>query len=148
MGRPDMALFKFTAAMLKGRSMDVYGQGKMRRDFTYVDDLVQAIARLMELPPEAGKPVAHDSLSAVAPYRVVNIAGGQPTELMDFIRAIERAVGREAELNMLPMQPGDVVATEADTQLLQALIGQLPETPVEAGVAEFVNWYKLQYDYN
>lgn len=147
-GRPDMALFKFTAAMLDGKAIDVYGQGKMRRDFTYVDDLVDAIARLMELPPEAGKPVTHDSLSAVAPFRVVNIAGGHPTELMDFIRAIEQAIGRKAALNMLPMQPGDVVATESDTTLLQALIGKLPETPVETGVAHFVDWYKHHYGRN
>ena len=147
-GRPDMALFKFVSAVLEGRAIDVYGQGRMRRDFTYVDDVVDAIGRLIDLPPEAGRPVAHDSLSAVAPFRVVNIAGGQPTELTDFIRAIEKAVGRKADLNLLPMQPGDVVATQADTALLRELVGVLPETPVDAGVARFVDWYRGHYGRN
>ena len=147
-GRPDMAPIKFASAILEGRPIDVYGQGKMRRDFTYVRDLVDAIAKLMELPPETGRPVEHDSLSAVAPFRVVNIAGGRPTELMEFIHAIEKAIGRDAMLNMLPMQPGDVVATEADTRLLRALVGQLPETPVQTGIDQFVDWYKHQYGYN
>ena len=147
-GRPDMALFKFVSAVLEGRAIGVYGQGQMRRDFTYVDDVVDAIGRLIDLPPETGRSVAHDSLSAVAPFRVVNIAGGQPTELMDFIRAIEKAVGRKANLNLLPMQPGDVVATQADTALLRELVGVLPETPVDAGVARFVDWYRGHYGRN
>ncbi|MDB5614748.1 MAG: NAD-dependent epimerase/dehydratase family protein [Devosia sp.] len=146
--RPDMAPIKFLSAMLEGRAIDVYGFGKMRRDFTYVDDLVAAIAALMDRAPESGKPVEHDSLSAVAPFRVVNSAGGKPTELMDFIRTLERAAGIEARLNMLPMQAGDVVATESDTRLLQALIGTVPGTPVETGVARFVEWYKQHYGYN
>jgi UDP-glucuronate 4-epimerase len=144
-GRPDMALFKFVAAMLEGRAIDVYGQGRMQRDFTYVDDLVAAIEQLMKRPPELGKPVDHDSLSAVAPFRVVNIGGGRPTQLMDFIKAIEGAMGRKAALNMLPMQAGDVVATESDTTLLRALVGTLPATPVETGVAQFVSWYMDHY---
>ena len=147
-GRPDMALFKFAAAMLEGKEIDVYGFGKMRRDFTYVDDLVASITALMEKVPEAGKPVEHDSLSAVAPFRVVNIAGGKPTELMDFIRTLESAAGVEARLNMLPMQPGDVVATESDTRLLRALIGAVPETSVSEGVGQFVACYKNHYGYN
>ena len=147
-GRPDMALFKFVSAVLEGRAIGVYGQGQMRRDFTYVDDVVDAIGRLIDLPPETGRSVAHDSLSAVAPFRVVNIAGGQPTELTDFIRAIEKAVGRKANLNLLPMQPGDVVATQADTALLRELVGVLPETPVDAGVARFVDWYRGHYGRN
>lgn len=146
--RPDMAPIKFLSAMLEGRAIDVYGFGKMRRDFTYVDDLVAAIARLMDTVPVVGNPVEHDSLSAVAPFRTVNIAGGKPTELMAFIRALEDAAGVEARLNMLPMQPGDVVATESDTRLLRALIGTVPETPVSEGIAEFVRWYKNQYGYN
>jgi UDP-glucuronate 4-epimerase len=144
-GRPDMALFKFVAAMLEGRAIDVYGQGRMQRDFTYVDDLVAAIEQLMKRPPELGKPIDHDSLSAVAPFRVVNIGGGRPTQLMDFIKAIEGAMGRKAALNMLPMQAGDVVATESDTTLLRALVGTLPATPVETGVAQFVSWYMDHY---
>jgi len=146
--RPDMAPIKFLSAMLEGKEIDVYGFGRMRRDFTYVDDLVASITALMERVPEAGKPVEHDSLSAVAPFRVVNIAGGKPTELMDFIRTLESAAGVEAQLNMLPMQPGDVVATESDTRLLQALIGAVPETPVSEGVGQFVAWYKNHYGYN
>ena len=146
--RPDMAPIKFASAMLEGKAIDVYGFGKMRRDFTYVDDLVAAITALMDRVPELGKPVAHDSLSAVAPFRLVNIAGGQPTELLDFIRALEAAAGVEAKLNMLPMQPGDVVATAADTRLLQALIGQVPETPVETGVGQFMAWFKAHYGYH
>ena len=144
-GRPDMAPIKFATAMLEGRPIDVYGHGRMRRDFTYIDDLITAIDRLKDLPPELGRPVAHDSLSAVAPFRVVNIAGGRQTELMDFIHAIETALGRRAQLNMLPMQPGDVVVTQSDTALLQALVGQLPETTVEAGVARFVDWFRDYY---
>lgn len=145
-GRPDMAPIKFATAIVEGRPIDVYGQGRMRRDFTYIDDLVAAIDRLKDLPPELGKPVAaHDSLSAVAPFRVVNIAGGRQTELMDFIAAIETALGQKAQLNMLPMQPGDVVETQADTALLATLIGQLPETPVAVGVARFVDWFRDYY---
>ncbi|WEK05669.1 MAG: NAD-dependent epimerase/dehydratase family protein [Candidatus Devosia phytovorans] len=147
-GRPDMALFKFAKAMLEGGEIDVYGFGKMRRDFTYVDDLVASITALMERVPEQGQPVEHDSLSAVAPFRVVNIAGGKPTELMDFIRTLESAAGVTAKLNMLPMQPGDVVATESDTRLLQALIGAVPETSVSEGVGQFVAWYKNHYGHN
>ncbi|MHA6690285.1 NAD-dependent epimerase/dehydratase family protein [Devosia sp. A449] len=144
-GRPDMAAIKFASAIMAGRPIDVYGFGQMRRDFTYVDDLVAAIGKLMELPPELGKPVAHDSLSAVAPFRSVNIAGGRPTELIDFIGAMERAAGRKAQLNMLPMQPGDVVATQSDTRLLRALIGEMPETSVETGVARFFDWFQSHY---
>ena len=144
-GRPDMAPIRFASAIVEGRPIDVYGHGQMRRDFTYIDDLVAAIDRLKDLPPELEKPVAHDSLSAVAPFRVVNIAGGRQTELMDFIRTIEAALGQKAQLNMLPMQPGDVTETQSDTRLLQTLIGQVPETPVETGVARFVNWFRDYY---
>ncbi|WP_316354917.1 NAD-dependent epimerase/dehydratase family protein [Devosia sp.] len=147
-GRPDMAPIKFASAILEGRPIDVYGHGKMQRDFTYVDDLVDVIARIMELPPEQGRPVRHDSLSAVAPFRVVNIAGGRQTELLDFIRTIEKAIGRPAELNLLPMQPGDVVATQSDTSLLRELIGRVPETSVETGIGRFVEWYKAYYGWN
>jgi UDP-glucuronate 4-epimerase len=140
--RPDMAPIKFARAMLAGQPIDVYGQGKMRRDFTYVDDLVAAIVALMDTPPRQGEPVARDSLSAVAPFRTVNIGGGRPVELMDFIAALEHALGQRAILNMLPMQPGDVVATEADTGLLRALVGELPQTSLEDGVRQFAVWYR------
>ena len=141
-GRPDMAPFKFTDAILKGDPIDVYGHGNMRRDFTFVDDLVAAMVRLADLPPQVGQPVEADSLSPIAPFRTVNIGGGQPVELMDFIAAIERAVGRKAVLNMMDMQQGDVVATEADTGLLRALVGELPQTSLEDGVRQFADWYR------
>lgn len=143
-GRPDMALYKFVDAIDAGRPIDVYGMGQMRRDSTYVGDLVEGIVRLMDATPQEGLPVAGviDSLSPVAPWRSVNIAGGQPTELMDFISAIERSLGKTAQKNMLPMQQGDVVATSADPSLLEALTGFVPATSVETCVASFVDWYR------
>jgi len=145
-GRPDMALFKFVRAIEAGRPIEVYGEGRMLRDFTYIDDLVDAIGRLIEAPPETGAPVgAHDSLSPVAPYRTVNIGGGQPTELLDFVRAVESALGRRAELSLLPMQAGDVIATWADPSLLRDLIGAVPQTPLAHGVDAFVDWYRRYY---
>ncbi|ODT66667.1 MAG: UDP-glucuronate 5-epimerase [Pelagibacterium sp. SCN 63-23] len=141
-GRPDMAIFKFTAAILAGEPIEVYGHGHMRRDFTYVDDLVDAITRLAPRAPQKAVPVEGDSLSPVAPFRVVNIGGGQPTELMDFIRAIEQATGRTARINFTDMQPGDAVATAADASLLRHLIGDVSSTDVETGVARFVEWYR------
>lgn len=144
-GRPDMAIFKFTAAIIEGRPIEVFGNGQMRRDFTYVADTVDTITRLIEVIPQAGEAEAHDSVSPVAPYRVVNVAGGRVTELMDFIGAIEAAAGRRAIINFLPMQPGDVVETHADTRLLSRLVGTLPATSVEAGVGKFVDWYKTRY---
>lgn len=142
-GRPDMAPVKFASAIEEGRPIDVYGHGRMRRDFTYVENLVEAMVRLLAAAPELGRPVgASDSLSEVAPFRTVNIGGGRPTELMDFIAALEAALGRKAVLNMLPLQPGDPVATEADTSLLRALIGDVPETPLAVGLGRFVEWYR------
>ncbi|ODT49817.1 NAD-dependent epimerase/dehydratase family protein [Devosia sp. 63-57] len=144
-GRPDMAAIKFADAMLSGRSIDVYGYGRMRRDFTYVDDLVASISALLDVVPVQGQGVAGDSLSAVAPYRVVNIGGGAPSELMDFIAALEEALGVKAELNLLPMQPGDVVATFADTSLLNTLVPGLSHTPMREGVRRFADWYKPRH---
>ena len=144
-GRPDMALFKFVAAILEGRPIEIYGQGAMQRDFTYIDDLIEAIMRLLPLAPSRGHAVAGDSLSPVAPYRVLNLAGGHPEELMDFVRAIEHALGQKADCRMLPTQAGDPMATAADTTLLQQLIGPLPRTPMEQGVARFVSWYRNHY---
>jgi UDP-glucuronate 4-epimerase len=142
-GRPDMAFFKFTDAILQGRPIEVYNHGQMERDFTYIDDLVEAIRRLIDVVPEAGKPVmAGDSLSPVGPYRLVNIGNGSPVPLMEFIDAIERATGREATRLLRPMQPGDVTATWADTSLLHALTGFRPSTKVEDGVRAFVAWYR------
>lgn len=141
-GRPDMAPLKFAEAISAGRPIDVYGHGKMRRDFTYVEDLVDAIARLLAVVPKLGAGVEGDSLSAVAPFRVVNIGGGKPTELLDFIAMMEEAVGQKATLNLLPMQPGDVVATEADTALLTRLIGPSQSTPMRIGVQRLVDWFR------
>ncbi|HCO54195.1 MAG TPA: UDP-glucuronate 5-epimerase [Pelagibacterium sp.] len=144
-GRPDMALFKFVDAIEADRPIDVYGNGQMRRDFTYIDDLVEAIARLTETIPLEGEPVTFeggsDSLSPVAPFRVVNIAGGQPVELLDFITTIEEALGKTAHKNMLEMQQGDVVATFADASLLNALTGFVPQIGIDGGVRAFVDWY-------
>ncbi|ESR24585.1 NAD-dependent epimerase/dehydratase family protein [Lutibaculum baratangense] len=144
-GRPDMALFRFVEAILADRPIDVYGEGRMKRDFTYVDDLVEAIVRLCDVVPAAGRPVevegGADSLSPVGPHRVVNIAGGEPVELLRFVDTVEQAVGRPALRNLLPMQPGDVRETFADHRLLKALTGYRPATPIEVGVPAFVEWY-------
>lgn len=143
-GRPDMALFKFTKAISEGKLIDVYNHGNMKRDFTYIDDLVQAIYLLADVAPKAthAKDVtSEDSLSPVAPYRVVNIGNGEPVRLLDFIEAIEASVGKPAKLNLLPMQDGDVPATWADTSLLKSLTGYVPKTKISEGVEKFVNWY-------
>jgi UDP-glucuronate 4-epimerase len=141
-GRPDMALFKFTKAILQGEPIDVYNHGDMRRDFTYVEDLVEGILRLTACPPGAEPVGPMDSLSPVAPFRVVNIGNGAPVQLTDFIAAIESVTGRTATRNLLPMQPGDVPATWADASLIEALVGQLPRTDITEGVARFVDWYR------
>lgn len=143
-GRPDMALFKFTDAILRGAPIDVYGEGRQERDFTYVDDLVEAVIRLVDrVPDEAAGPIGQaDTLSPVAPYRVVNIAGGAPVKLMDFIETLEQALGRKATRNMLPMQPGDVRRTSASPELLERLTGYRPGTPLKEGVTAFVEWYR------
>ncbi len=145
-GRPDMALFKFTTAALRGESIDVYNHGEMARDFTFIDDLVEAILRLVPVAPERGKPVGPmDSLSPVAPFRVVNIGNGRPVGLLDFITEIERAVGRTVARNSLPLQPGEVLKTWADSGLLEALTGFRPQTPVGIGVPRFVEWFRGHY---
>lgn len=142
-GRPDLALYKFVDAILKGRPIEVYNHGEMWRDFTYIDDLCRAIRLLIDAVPVAGEAVAEaDTISPVAPFRVVNIGGGRPVKLLDFVEAIEAALGRKAERLYLPMQPGDVPATHADTALLEALTGFRPETTVPEGVARFVAWYR------
>jgi UDP-glucuronate 4-epimerase len=146
-GRPDMALFKFTKAILEGDPIDVYNHGDMSRDLTYVDDLVEGIRLLIDTPPARLDAVPEgDSLSPVAPWRAVNIGNGAPVRLLDFIEAIEKATGREAKKNMMDMQPGDVPATWARADLLQTLTGYAPKTTVEDGVAEFVAWYRDYYE--
>ena len=145
-GRPDMAFFLFTDKIFKGIPIDVYNHGDLLRDFTYVDDLVEAIRRLMDTPPEMGAPAGqNDSLSPVAPYRLVNIGNETPVRLMDYIEAIEDAIGRKAIKNMIGMQPGDVKQTYADASLLKALTGYVPTTDVRTGVTAFVEWYREYY---
>lgn len=141
-GRPDMALFKFVRAIEAGEAIDVYNHGDMSRDFTFVEDLVEGLMRLRDVAP-GDEPVGEmDSLSPVAPFRVVNIGNSRPTPLMDFIRAIESALGCEAKLNLMDIQPGDVPATWADASLLAALVGELPRTALDEGVRRFVAWYR------
>lgn len=147
-GRPDMALFKFTKSILEGLPIDVYNYGEMRRDFTYIDDLVEAIRLLVDAPPvqDGGGDISSwDSLSPVAPWRIVNIGNSEPVQLTDFIEAIESAIGRNAIRNLLPMQAGDVPATWADADLLQRLTGYKPKTNVKEGVVKFVTWYREYY---
>lgn len=143
-GRPDMAPTKFAKAIFAGTPIDVYNHGDMQRDFTYVGDLAEAVSRLARAIP-GGEPVAGDSLSPVAPYRIVNIGQGRPTKLMDFIAALESAAGKPALKNFLPMQKGDVHATEASSALLEALTGYTPSTPPAQGVIEFIRWYRDYY---
>jgi len=144
-GRPDMALFKFVRAILEGRPIDLYGHGEMARDFTYVDDLVESLVRLIPMAPDEANRVDGDTLSDGVPARVVNIANGAPVKLMDFVSVIEQALGRTAELNTLPIQPGEMRETWGDASLLRALTGYVPQTSVETGVAEFVRWYREYY---
>lgn len=148
-GRPDMAYFKFVTAILEGRPIDIYNHGEMYRDFTYVGDLVRAIRLLIDVAPErpAGpESIAQgDSLSPVAPYRIVNIGNSQKVRLLDFIAAIEASLGQTAVRNMMPMQPGDVPATWADAGLLERLTGYRPETDIREGIARFVAWYRDYY---
>jgi UDP-glucuronate 4-epimerase len=145
-GRPDMALFRFVAAIAAGSPIEVYGEGRLERDFTYIDDLVEAIIRLVDVPPVPGAPVAvpggADSLSPIAPWRVVNIAASRPVGLLPFIETVEAALGRPAIRHLLPAQPGDVAVTWADPALLHALVGTLPHTPIATGVGAFVTWYR------
>ncbi|MGC8201867.1 GDP-mannose 4,6-dehydratase [Aliiroseovarius sp. PTFE2010] len=147
-GRPDMALFKFTKAILAGTPIDIYNHGKMQRDFTYVEDLVEGIRLLIDTPPqrpENGAVPEGDSLSPVAPWRAVNIGNSDSVPLMDFIAAIEEATGIQAKKNFMEMQPGDVPATWADATLLKTLTGYAPKTDVRTGVKAFVDWYRDYY---
>ena len=144
-GRPDMALFLFTRAILEGRRIDVFNRGQMVRDFTYVDDIAEGVVRVLDRPAEvdpAFDPGRPDPGTSNAPYRVFNIGNSQPTPLEEYIAALEDALGRKAERNDLPMQPGDVPATSADTTELSAWVGFKPATPVREGVRQFVAWYR------
>jgi UDP-glucuronate 4-epimerase len=137
-GRPDMALFKFVKAIESGAPIDVYNEGQIARDFTYVDDLVEAIQRLVDLPPKR----ASDGASPDAPFRVVNIGRGQMVNLLDFIAIVEQELGKTAVKNFMPMQQGDVPQTFANCDLLERLTGYRPATSLDRGVAAFVSWYR------
>lgn len=148
-GRPDLALFKFVNAIIDRKPIDIYNHGEMYRDFTYVADLVHAVRLLMDVPPI--RPTSReeiqggDSLSHVAPFRVVNIGNSDKVRLLDFIEAIENELGIKAVRNFMPMQPGDVPATWADASLLQQLIGYRPQTDYRDGIADFVRWFRNYY---
>jgi UDP-glucuronate 4-epimerase len=147
-GRPDMALFLFTKAILEGKPIDVFNHGQMVRDFTYIDDIVEGLTRVIDKPatPNPAFDAANpDPATSNAPYRVFNIGNNLPTPLMDYITALESALGKTAQKNFLPMQPGDVPVTAANTDELNAWVGFKPNTPVIEGVARFVAWYKGYY---
>lgn len=148
LGRPDMALFLFTKAILEGKPIDVFNHGKMKRDFTYVDDIVEGVVRLIDKVPEpdsgwnGNNP---DSASSYAPYKLYNIGNNNPVELMKFIEVLEGCLGRKARKNFLPMQPGDVLETYADVDDLAKVVGFKPSTPIEEGIKKFVKWYREYY---
>lgn len=143
-GRPDMALFIFAKAIIEGKAIDVYNHGEMRRDFTYVGDIVEGVARVIDNPP-AGDPAWNgadpDPATSKAPYKIYNIGNSSPVRLMDFITEIEKNLGKEAKKNLLPMQPGDVPASYADVSDLAATLGYKPATPVKTGIKNFIDWF-------
>lgn len=143
-GRPDMALFLFTKAIIEGRPIDVFNYGKMQRDFTYVDDIVEGVIRTLDRPAQADmefQPLAPNPGTSRAPFRVFNIGNQGPVELMAFIEAIENALGKKAAKNLMPIQPGDVPATYADVSALSAWTGHKPSKSIDEGVRSFVDWY-------
>jgi UDP-glucuronate 4-epimerase len=147
-GRPDMALFKFTKAILDGEKISVFNHGKHRRDFTYIDDIVEGIIRVLDKPAESNPHWSGDSPdsgTSLAPWRVYNIGNNSPVELMDYIAAIEKALGLKAEKEFLPLQPGDVPDTYADVKDLERDLGYKPSMNVQEGINKFVNWYREYY---
>ena len=147
-GRPDMALFLFTKAILEGQPIDVFNHGRMRRDFTFIDDIAAGVVKLLDCPPQANPDFnldTPDPASSWAPYRVCNIGNNQPVELMTYIETLEQALGKTAQKNFLPLQDGDVPATYADTSVLNAITGFAPATTVADGIARFVAWYRSYY---
>jgi len=147
-GRPDMALFIFTKAILAGETIDVYNNGNMQRDFTYIDDIVEGVVRVIDSPAKANSdwnPAAPDPGSSPAPYKIYNIGNSSPVKLLDFIDAIEQALGKSAQKNFMPIQPGDVPATWADVKELIQDFSYRPATPIEQGVKNFVDWYRDFY---
>jgi len=148
-GRPDMALFKFTEAIMHGKQLEVYNQGRMKRDFTYVDDIVSAMVKLLDHVPQPN--IAWDSkypdpATSSAPYRIFNIGNNRPTELARFIEVLETIIGKKADIRYLPLQPGDVLETYADVDSLSEAVGFAPSTTIEDGIAKFVAWYRTYYD--
>jgi UDP-glucuronate 4-epimerase len=147
-GRPDMALFLFTKAILEGRQIDVFNHGKMQRDFTYVDDIVEGVARILDRPPQGDpgfKTDSPDPATSWAPYRIYNIGNHQPVNLMTYIEKLEKALGKTAEKNFMPLQEGDVTSTFADTDDIRSFTGFAPATPVGKGIGRFVAWYRSHY---
>ena len=147
-GRPDMALFRFTRGILDDQPIEVYNYGRMIRDFTYIDDIVEGIIRVVDevpVPDPAWSGDAPDPARSFAPYRIFNIGNNQPVPLLDFIAAIEEALGKKAKLNLLPMQPGDVPSTMADVSELESAVGFRPGTTIRDGIGRFVNWYREYY---
>ena len=147
-GRPDMAAFLFTKAIFEGKAIDVYNFGKMRRDFTYIDDVVEGLVRVLERPPQrnaqwSGEPP--DPSSSWAPYRIYNIGNHQPVDLLRFIEVLEETIGKKAQKNLVPVQPGDVEATFADVDALTRDVGFQPATPIETGIQRFVEWYRTYH---
>ncbi len=147
-GRPDMALFIFTKAILENKPIDVFNNGKMQRDFTYVDDIIEGVTRVIDNPPKGNKSwsgTAPDPSSSPAPYKVYNIGNSSPVKLMDFIEAIEETLGKKAKKNLLPLQPGDVPATWADVKDLIDDLDYKPDTPTKEGIKKFIAWYRDFY---
>jgi UDP-glucuronate 4-epimerase len=147
-GRPDMALFMFTKAILDGKPIEVFNYGKMQRDFTYIDDIVEGVIRVLDKPAEpdpAWSSARPDPGSSGAPYRLYNIGNHQPVDLLQFIEVLERVLGRKAEKRLHPLQPGDVPATYAEVEDIVAAVGFKPATPIEVGVQKFVDWYREYY---
>ena len=147
-GRPDMALFLFTQAILSGQPIEVFNEGKMRRDFTYIDDIVEGVVRVLDTLPQPNShwsSMVPDPGTSQAPYRIYNIGNNQPVELLDFISTLENCLERTAEKKLLPMQPGDVPATYADVDDLIRDVGFRPSTPIATGIARFVEWYRAYY---
>ena len=147
-GRPDMALFLFTKAILEGRPIDVFNHGKMQRDFTYVDDIVEGVIRVLDRPAEPNPDYVSDTPdpgTSNAPYRVFNIGNHNPVQLLDYIGCVEQALGLKAQMNMLPLQDGDVPATYADVDALRDWVGFTPATDIRQGVQRFVDWYRGYY---
>ncbi|MCC7229898.1 MAG: NAD-dependent epimerase/dehydratase family protein, partial [Fimbriimonadaceae bacterium] len=148
-GRPDMAAFKFTESILAGKPIEVYNEGRMRRDFTYIDDIVAGAIGILKTPAEPDldwKPTDPSAASSTAPYRIYNIGNHQSVELTRFIEVLEDTLGKKAQLKLLPLQPGDVLETYADISRLQGAIGYEPSTPIEVGIPRFVDWYREYFN--